>query len=176
MGRVNDFFKGRASIFAFLAMLCSILLLAGNIYYVWWPSIGSPQLEVEWSSSLGVKVAENRLNLANQSQSKPINITLEVYNTGNAPAHNVGVSFDYTTGVGGYDYLLIYENNQYRTITYSNGYQQGLLQDGSSFSVIVLFRVSFYGIWTSSSKPTLNFQVFSTELPTINIEIEIQLV
>jgi len=174
--RVADFFKKWTGIFSFVAMLCSICLLLCNIYYVWLPSIRFPQLEVEWSSSWGVKVAENRLNLANQSQSRPVNITLEVYNTGNAPAHNVGVSFDYTTEVGCYDYLLIYENNRYQTITYRNSYQQGLLQEGNYFSVIVFFRVSFYGIWTTSSKPTLNFQIFSTELPTINVEIEIQLV
>jgi len=135
----------------------------------------SPDLDVYWSSSWGNKV-ENRLYLANQSQSKPINITLEIHNTGNAPAHNVGVLFEYTTGIGSYDYLLIYENNQYRTKTYGLSYQHGLLQNGHSLYITVLFRISFYGIWTSSSKPQLIFQVFSTEIATRNVEIEIHLV
>jgi len=154
-------------------MICSIL--AGSIYFIWLPSIKSPKLEIEWSSSFGNKV-ENSLFLVNQSQSRPINITLEVYNTGGAPTHDVGVSFDYTTGIGSYDYLLIYENNQYQTVTYRNSYQKGLLQEGSPFSIIVLFRISFYGIWMSSLEPMLNFQIFSTELPTINVGIEIKLV
>jgi len=168
-------FRDGQSFFSFVAMCCSISILVCSFIFVWLPSIKHPQLEVEWSSSYGNKDG-NRLSLVNQSQSIPINITLKVYNTGGTPSHDVVASFGYTTGIGGYDCLLVYENNQYQTLTYSNSYQEGLLREGSSFSVIVLFRVSFYGIWNSLSKPVLRFQIYSTELPTINVEIELQLI
>lgn len=174
--RVINLLERYGPVFSLIAMICTILILIGSVIFVWPPPTESPLLEAEWSSSYGVKVDENNLNLVNQSQSRPINITLEVYNTGNAPAHGVGVSFDYTMGIGHSDYLLIYENDQYRATTYSNVYQLGLLQEGSCFTVVVLFRVSFYGIWNSSSNPKLNFRVFSTEFPTEDIEIELHLV
>lgn len=158
-----------------VAMICSILILSGSIAYVWLPSIKSPKLETEWNSSYGNKDG-NTLFLLNQSQLRPVNITLRVYNTGSVPAHGVGFSFEYTTGIGGFDYLLIYTGEQIPTITYSNSYHQGLLQGGASFSVIVQFEVSFYGMWRSSQKPMLSFQIFSSDLPTINVAIEMQLV
>ncbi len=161
-------------IVALVAMILSIIILLGSIIYVWWPSIKSPKLETEWNSSYGNKDG-NTLFLRNQSQLRQVNITLKVYNTGSAPTHDVGVAFEYTTGIGGFDYLLIYTGEQIPTITYSNSYHQGLLQGGASFSVIVQFEVSFYGIWNSSQKPMLSFQIFSSELPTINVAIEMQL-
>jgi len=62
------------------------------------------------------------------------------------------------------------------TTTYSNVYHQGLLQHGVALSVIVVFEVSFYGIWNSPSKPMFYFQILSSGLLTINVAIEIILV
>jgi hypothetical protein len=162
-------------IVALVAMICSISILCGSIAYVWLPSFKSPKLETEWNSSYGNKDG-NTLFLLNQSQVRSVNITLRIYNTGSVPAHGVGVTFEYTTGIGGIDYLLIYTEEQIPTITYSNSYHQGLLQGGAFFSVIVQFEVSFYGMRTSSQEPLLSFQIFSSDLPTINIAIEMKLV
>lgn len=157
-----------------IAMICSLTILVCSAYFVWSPSIKSPKLETEWNSSYGNKDG-NTLFLSNQSQLRPVNITFRVYNTGSAPSHDVGVAFEYTTGIGNVDSLLIYAGEQIPTTTYSNGYHQGLLQGGASFYIIVQFEVSFYGIWSSLQKPILSFQIFSSELPTINVAIEIRL-
>ena len=176
IARIINVLRDYGPVISLMSLIITSLILIGSALFVWPPPTKSPQLEAEWSSSYGVKVDENHLNLVNQSQSRSINITLEVYNTGNATAHGVGVSFDYTMGIGHSDYLLIYENDQYRATTYSNVYQLGLLQEGSCFTVVVLFRVSFHSIWNSSLNPELYLRVFSTEFPTEDIEIELNLV